>query len=71
VDQVRGKWTKVEVSLLISEPAQRVAIKIAAVGLINYNFEFDFGSKFIIFSFLLRISYVQTLPVKLWLSNTP
>ena len=64
MDQVRGNWTKVQVSPLISEPTQGVAIKIAAVGP-NLKLKFDFGSKFITFSFLLRISYVQTLPVKL------
>jgi hypothetical protein len=70
MDQVRGKWTKVEVSPLISELTQGVQLKYLLLDL-NYNFEFDFGSKFIIFSFLLRTSYVQTLPAKLWFSNTP
>jgi len=32
MDQVRGKWTKVEVSPLISELTQEVAIKISTVG---------------------------------------
>jgi hypothetical protein len=32
MDQVRGKWTKVQVSPLTSETTQGVAIKIAAVG---------------------------------------